>query len=390
VNFARHTNLFAAACGNVAYGLTGALVAACGLVVALALLLSGIALNEGQRRDSLAGVAAGPAVRCTWLSFGHEAPLADTQLSALAALPGVVRCVPLIVGRIELGGRPIEVRGVPWSELARESGATRGARVENESEVLLGVEVARALDLGVGSTLALDARLLRLFTVAGLVEDVGTFVSRKAVVCELEEARAVFGLTDAVSEAWLFVRDGYEAAVAEAAERLNRAPGAPLGGLLAAETRAVRARAVARSHDLRGGHFAALFAVALALAVPAFGALSYQGVAPRRHAIGLMKTTGWSTADVLELVALENLVIGVGAAALGLALAWCWTRLLGAPLLAWLFVPDLEVFPAQRLPARFTPLPPVIALVAALAVTLPGSLWTTWRTARAMPSEVLH
>jgi hypothetical protein len=63
---------------------------------------------------------------------------------------------------------------------------------------------------------------------------------------------------------------------------------------------------------------------------------------------------------------------------------------LGAPLLAAYFVADLGAFPDARIPARFTA-PMLIAAVAlGVTVTLSGSLWTTWRTARTRPIEVLR
>jgi ABC-type antimicrobial peptide transport system permease subunit len=102
------------------------------------------------------------------------------------------------------------------------------------------------------------------------------------------------------------------------------------------------------------------------------------------------KAEGWTTADVLALVAFENLLVAAAAAGLSLLLAELWVGLLRAPLIAPFFLPDLPLFPRIHLPARFTPIPALLAFCFSLAVTMSGSLLATWRTAVTRPAEVLR
>ena len=39
--------------------------------------------------------------------------------------------------------------------------------------------------------------------------------------------------------------------------------------------------------------------------------MTWLGYAPRRREIGLLKADGWRTADVLEMVALESLIVSI-------------------------------------------------------------------------------
>ena len=93
---------------------------------------------------------------------------------------------------------------------------------------------------------------------------------------------------------------------------------------------------------------------------------------------------------MLELIALENLLVSSIAAGTSTLLAVVWVELLGAPLVAPFFLTDLGAFPELEVPARFLPIAPALALIFALVVTMTGSIYTTWRTAVARPVEVLH
>ena len=381
----RHWNLALAAAGNVAQNPRGPLVAASGLVAVLTLLLAGLAISEGQRSDSLAALDEGPGVYCTWDVFGRDAAVPVEAVARLVSLGGVQRAVPRVVGRIELDGRIATVIGVPLTELQGADVARMeltGSLPRAPHEVLVGVELARELGVDVGSTLALDAHLLRLFTVSGITRSTAPLWSAKAIVCDLAEAQQVFGDVEHVSDVCVYVADGSEGLVAESIQRLDRR--------FRVQTRELVARYLVRGHELRGGTFAALFALALALAVPTFATLAHLGATPRRREIGLLKAEGWSTAEVLEMVAIESVLIGLGVATLAFALAVFFVRVLGAPLLAAYFVADLGAFPEAHIPARFTAPMLVAAVALGVTVTLSGSLWTTWRTARTRPIEVLR
>jgi len=184
-----------------------------------------------------------------------------------------------------------------------------------------------------------------------------------------------------VSDVCIYTRAGYENIVAEAVERLNPR--------FRVQTKQLVSEYVMRGMTLREGIFTVLFALALALAIPSFAVMTWLGHTPRRREIGLLKAEGWRTSDVLEMVALENVIVSLLAAGGSLFLAMIWVHWLRAPWITPFFLPDLPLFPAMDVPARFTPLPPLLALVFSLTVTMSGSIYTTWRTAITRPVEVL-
>jgi ABC-type lipoprotein release transport system permease subunit len=379
---ARHGNLLAAAAENVARNGRGYAVAAAALIAGLVPLLCGVAISEGIKADALASVNSGADVYCAWTAFGRNAPMPREKLDALRKLPGVERAVPRIVGQVELGGELPVVVGIPLEVLREHPPEIDGELPQTSEGVLIGCELARVLDSKVGATIALESDSIRLFKVTGVMRSTSSLWSAKAIVCDLGEAAQVFGDAEHVTDVCLYTRAGYGELVADAAARLDPH--------LRVQSKPFVAKYVEHGMARREGIFTALFAFALALAIPAFAVLTYMGHSPRRREIGLLKSEGWSTFDVLEMVALENVLVSLLAAASALAIALFWLEVLRAPLIASLFVAELPAFPDIAIPSRFTPVPALLALVFSIVVTMTGSIYTTWRTSIARPADVLR
>jgi ABC-type lipoprotein release transport system permease subunit len=314
--------------------------------------------------------------------FGRDAPVPRDRVEELARLDGVLRAVPRIIGRLRLGREYVVVVGVPLGQLAGQPLPLEGALPARAEEVLVGREVARGRGLRPGSTLVLEGDTIRLFKVSGVTAATSSLWSARTVVIDLEEAAIVFGEAGHVSDVCLYTRAGYETLVAEAAGRLDRRYRIQTQDLVRAY--------VARGMTLREGIFTVLFALALALAIPSFAVMSYLGQVPRRREIGLLKAEGWRTADVLEMVALENVIVSLLAAGGAGLLALLWVKALGAPLIAPFLIAELPLFPQMEIPSRFLPIPALLALAFSLAVTMTGSIYSTWRTAAVRPAEVLR
>jgi ABC-type lipoprotein release transport system permease subunit len=379
---ARHWNLLLSASENVARNRAPYTAAASGLIAGLSLLLSGIAMSEGLKAEALAGVESGADVYCTWDVFGRDAPIPREQAEPLRTIPGVTRTVPRIIGRVQLGGEPVILIGVPRSEIARAPLTLVGTRPGDQGEILVGSEIARLARLSPGQQLVLEGDIARVFTVAGVIAPATSYWSTRAMVCELEEAAALFGERRLYSDVCLYTRPGYGGLVAESILQMSRR--------YRVQTKELVRHYVLRGMRLRGGFFTALGAFTLALAVPSFAILTSLGQTARRQEIGLLKAEGWRTLDVLEMVALENVIVSVLSAALALLLSVAWVRGLGVPGLGSFFLPDRPLEGSAHVPARFLPMPLLLALAFSLAVTMPGSLLTTWRTATIPPAEVLR
>jgi hypothetical protein len=379
---ARHLNLLLAASENVARNWTGYAVAASGLIAGLSLLISGVAISEGLKLEALAGVASGADVYCTWDAFGRDAPMPRDRVEPLRSIAGVTRLVPRIIGRVRLGEGPVILIGVPSPEIARAPIRLAGARPRAEGELLIGHEIARLARLSPGRRIVLEGDVARVFTVSGVIASGSSYWSTRAVVCDLDEAAALFGEGASFSDVCLYTRPGFAGLVAESIPRLDRR--------YRVQDRDLVRHYVMKGISIREGIFTVLAALALALAVPSFAMLTSLGRTARRQEIGLLKAEGWRTVDVLEMVAMENVVLSLLSAALASLLSLAWVRSFGAPLLGSFFLPEWPLMGGGRVPSRFLPLSPLMALVFSLAVTMPGSIATTWRTAITPPAEALR
>ena len=379
---ARAWNLLLAAAENVARNGAGYAVAAAALFLGLTLLLSGVAISEGVKAEAHASVLAGANLYCTWDVFGRDAAMPAEKVEMLSKIEGVVEAVPRIVGRIKVGEVFALVVGVPFTRLAGKALPLRGALPASGAEVLVGCELAREVGLAPGMRVGLESDSIRLFTISGVLDGTASLWSAKAIVVDLEEAAIVFGESDHVSDVCLTTRAGYEARVAEAIQR--REP------RIRVQTQGLIDSYVQRGLTLREGVFTVLFALMLALAIAAFAVVSWLGRTPRRREIAVLKSEGWTTVDVLVLVAFENLLVSLLAAGAALLAAQLWVGVLRAPLIAPFFLPDLTLFPGIRIPTQFTPLPALLAFLFSVTVTMSGSLLATWRTASTRPGEVLR
>lgn len=380
---ARHVNLLLAAAENVARNATAYAVAASGLLLGLTLLLAGVALSEGLKAEALMSVEAGADVYCTWDRFGRDAALPAAMVEPLKGIEGVTRVVPRIIGRVPLGEDHIATLvGVPLASLQSEPIEVEGALPRSAGEVLVGIELARTTGILPGQTVALEGETIRLFKVSGIVSRTASLWSARAIVCDLEEAAIVFGDHQHVADACLYTRPGYADLVADDVERLD--------SRFRVQTKELVRAYVQRGMTLREGGFTALYILTLVLAIPSFAIVTYMGHTPRRREIGLLKADGWSTLDVLEMVALENLLVSVIVGSLSLLLAILWVKALHATIIAPYFFPGVPLFPEIQLPSRFVALPAFLAFMFSLVVTMAGSIPASYRTASARPVDVLR
>ncbi len=380
--FQAHWNLLHIASHNVASNLRTYGVASLGLILPLVLLLSGVAISEGLKLDALAAVDAGADLYCTWDVFGRDAALPRDRMEALSEIAGVQRVVPRIIGRVRVADQFVMVIGLPPEVLSDERWPISGSAPRRSAEVLIGHELARAVGWRVGSRIVLDAQALRVFTVSGIVDRTSALYSSKAIMCGIDEAAIVFGEAGLVSDVCLYTRAGYEGLIAEEIGRID--------ARYRVQTKMLVRQYVGHGMTVREGIFSLMFALGLALAIPTFAVLTYQGSTPRRREIGLLRLTGWRVVDVLEMVVLENVIVSVLSAGVALLLSLIWVTVFRAPLVAPFLIADLPTFPEMDIPSRFAPLPAFLAVMFCVVVTMTGSVFSTWRTSLARPVEVLR
>lgn len=362
--------LAALAADNVAAHALGYAASCAGLLLTLAVWIAGLAVVEGQSQQALAQARSGADVWVGARVLGRHAPLDPALAQRVRAINGVERVEPRVVGTALAGESSILVVGVSADTLRSVVALGRGKAPERAGQALVGAELARELGLVSGTRIALDAALLQVFEISGVLAATDSLGAAKAMIVALEDAQALFADARA-SDLCVWTRAGYAEATARAVERLQ--PG------LIAITREQTALAIERARTRGSAAISGLLAPLLAMATAAFAAQSWFVHSRRSHEIAIYKLSGFSGGDILILTAIENALVAALLGTAAFMIAWVWVRALGAPLIAPLLIPDLGAFPAQLVPARFTPLPLLLGLALAFASTATGSILAAWR-----------
>jgi ABC-type antimicrobial peptide transport system permease subunit len=144
-----------------------------------------------------------------------------------------------------------------------------------------------------------------------------------------------------------------------------------------------------RGFNIKAGVFTGFYCLVLALGIPALGVISGFGQSERRREIGVMKALGWQTPEVLEMIALENLVLGIVSVPCIVLAATGWIHIFNGAFISRFFIANLNVLIPFSVPSRIFPIPFVLSIMMALILTMVGSIYSTWRTAVVPPSEAM-
>jgi ABC-type antimicrobial peptide transport system permease subunit len=142
-----------------------------------------------------------------------------------------------------------------------------------------------------------------------------------------------------------------------------------------------------RAYNGRGGIFTVLFFTGAVLAVAALLITSGLGMGQMRRDIGVLKALGWGTLDLLEKVALENLMVSITAVSLAVLVSAAWMKGFNGALIGQFYVAEVGLIPRVPIPFRILPLHAGLGLLVALAATEPGSLISTAIRAGRSPIE---
>lgn len=362
------------------------------LLSILSPFLSALALLEGVKSQSRLSVQEGADLYVTMDLFGRNGVIPLDTAAALRRIDGVIEAVPRIIGRIYLQDKPAVLLGIPAERRIDNLPVLRGT-CPGPGEIAIGLKLAQALGLDVGDSIGIGVQavgiinnaahvLKKLYRISGIFTAGADIRTADLVLMDVAEAGEVYGMDGFASDIALTLRKGGERSVSEQLIRMNSS--------FRIQSRQLVNAYVERGLNTRGGIFAALYAAAFAVAIPAILVSSGMGFSERKREIGLLKATGWRNDEILEMAIYENVLYAVIGASAALLLSFLWLRLLNGVLIARLFISgigDLAPFPV---PSQFLPVPFFGAMLAALSITLAGSLSATWRMISIPPAEALR
>lgn len=148
--------------------------------------------------------------------------------------------------------------------------------------------------------------------------------------------------------------------------------------------------AFASTYGLRSGYVSVLwFILLLSVILVAWNQASSASSEAQRE-VGILKTTGFSTSNILEIRFLETLILGFIAATIGIFLAIIYSLYLGAPIISDFLLGWSAIYPDFPIPVIVSFASLLTLYTAAIIPLLVGTLIPAWKSAITEPDTVMR
>ncbi len=360
------------------------------LAVVTAAFGSVLALTDALRAEARREMAQMPDITVSALRAGRPALMDRTAGEAIARLDGVASVRPRVWGYVfvEGLGSNLVVVGVPAGREALVGTIVEGRapRAGEPGWVVLGEGVLRILGARTGDGMGLGAPGGPSIdvTVIGSFRAAAALTTADVALMNEADARRLLGLrdTEATDLAVSLTNPDESGAAARHASELL--PGA----------RVVERRSLARAYDLTYGTRGGLVALALIPALLALLVLAWDRAtglsAEERREVGVLKTVGWSTRDVIAARMAEAVLVALFAAIAGGLGAYAYVFALHAPGLLHALLGWSSLYPTFHLAPSTdgTSLATVVAWC--VAPYIAAAAVPAWRAASLDPGEALR
>jgi len=368
------------------------------LMAILTPYLTGIGLAKGIEQDAKSSLRAGGDLYVSGSQFGRNSSLPTTLVSRIRELDGVAEVVPRIVGRLVLGREHVEavLVGIPDSRFPASVSCIAGRlpRAGGTNEFVVGTELARRLKLKVGALLPPFYRNPRgehVSKTVGIFESDVSLWQSNLMFSTFETAEEIFDQEGMATDLVVHCQSGYVNNVSSAIRRMSVT--SPKSGKvirLMVTSREELNVLLAEGQFHREGIFNLHFLLVFVIGILVILITSGLGLPERRREIGILKATGWQTDEILLRSLVESFLLSVGGASASILTAFVWLKVFNGYWIAGVFIPGVARAPSFPVPFRLTPVPAMLAFVIALAITMSGSIWSSWRAAIVPPDEAMR
>ncbi|TYO97109.1 ABC-type lipoprotein release transport system permease subunit [Geothermobacter ehrlichii] len=355
-------------------------------ILTVAALASILLLTRSLQKEAQLLLSEAPELVVQRLEAGRHALIPASTAERLRSIPGVGEVRPRVWGYYydALTGANYTLVGVDGKTGAVRLLQGRLPREEGECAVGRGVAAIRMLEVGDDLILIDGDNLGVSLQVVGIFDAPSNLLTNDLVLMERQALAAFFNLpAGMVTDIAVEVRNPNE--VDTVARKVRR---------LMPDSRPITRHEILRTYDAvfnwRSGMLLSIFLAALL----AFVILAWDKAtglsAEEKREIGILKATGWDTADVLLLKFWEGTVVSVIAVLVGMLLAWIHVFFLGAPLLAMVIKGWSVLFPAFDLVPRVDPQQLLVLVLLTTAPYVVATVVPSWRAATLDPDTVMR
>ena len=356
------------------------------LIALLAPFVTAIAICEGIKFQYARILKDGGDVYVTRDNYGSNAPIGLEMIDRFKEIPGVTKVVPRVIGRTYVQEKLMIILGIPSASIPSSIRIIQGTAPAAKGEVIIGQRAADYLKLTIGSRFSIRRNPVQVFKIVGIFHSSFNIWNADLLLMNFTDAAELFGISNKATDLLIYTRPGYEKIVdiiIRISEQESEQPP------LRVQTRKLIHRYSQRGFNIQAGVFAAFYSIVFALAIPCLGVISGFGMSERKREIGVMKALGWQTPEILEMVALENLVLSLISVPLIPVVAAGWIYLFNGAGIVRYFMPAYDILISFSIPSRIFPIPFVVGIMMAIILTMVASIYPTWRTAIIPPFEAM-
>ncbi|MDI9644407.1 MAG: ABC transporter permease [Candidatus Verstraetearchaeota archaeon] len=316
-------------------------------LVATTMISAVLFAKEGLEREAEFSVEAAPDLTVQYLKGGRVEPINTSYIDIIAGIPGVEKVLKRTWGYAGIGAYTFVVVGLDPEGLDHSRGVItsleEGRFLKPEDEgtgnIVIGKLIAYMLKVKVGDDIILLSESVEAnkFHVVGVFSDSSSIYTADLILMSFSDANKFFSMPEGmVTDLCVYVDPAEDPA--SVASKMNSVSN------IRVLDQDLLLRGYKAAYGARGGIFTTLWTILLvAIAMIAFSQAIVVGH-ESKFEVGLLKTFGFSTLDIIEVRLVESLVLGFFAASLGMLIGYFYTAFFNAPglvdiLLGWAYLP---------------------------------------------------
>lgn len=366
------------------------------LGVAAALFSSVAFMKDGLTREGAISLKNAPDLTIQGITAGRQGYINRSYVLEAVRGAGVSWVSERIWGYGNIGNMLLVIVGVDMRNPVVASGAypmDSGAFLDPavNNTVVLGKAVADLLDARVGSKLTIitETNIPMEFDVVGIFSSESSIYSADTILMNLNDARTFFNVPfDRVTDILIYMTDMEQNAkstlVNYLARDLSELPNCRV------VTKDILLKAQVATYGDRSGYFSIVwYVILISVAIIAFNQTVVVGH-ESKFEVGLLKSLGFSTMDIIQVRLVESLVLGVVAGAAGLTFGIVYDVVLGAPMLREFMMGWATLYPGFTVPIFISPSTVLFTFAVTIVPLLFATVIPSWLNATVDPDIAMR
>jgi putative ABC transport system permease protein len=317
-------------------------------LVATTMISAVLFTKDGLEIEAAFSVESSPDLTVQYIKAGRAEPINASYAEDILKVEGVEKVLMRTWGYAGIGTNTYVVIGLDPSGLeysrgvitSIESGRFIVPEDQGTGNIVVGKLIAGLLNVKVGDDIILLSESVEAnkFHVVGIFSDQSSIYTADMLVMSLGDANDFFNMPNGtVTDLCVYVES--DEVPNNVAARMTSMPNVRI------LDQDLLLRGYTAAYSARGGIFTTIWTILLvAIALIAFSQAIVVGH-ESKFEVGLLKTFGFSTLDIIEVRLVESVVIGFFATSLGMLVGFAYAAYLNAPglvdiLLGWAFLPS--------------------------------------------------